>query len=112
MTMKGSVLIVAIAVLAVSRLGGGTLARGQGDSCYRATAKRNPTLHASMSPAFYPVKSAGQLCDHRTAATLNLDREKQVRWNKVVHNYNHAVKSAQGDLVREAAKFLSPEEVE
>jgi hypothetical protein len=73
----------------------------------KASASRDP----SRPPVFCPVKSAGQLCDHGTAAILSLKGEKRAQWYKMVEEYNRTVQSAQNRFVEQARKVLQPAEL-
>jgi hypothetical protein len=73
----------------------------------KASASRDP----SRPPVFCPVKSAGQLCDHGTAAILNLKGEKRAQWYRMVEEYNRTVQSAQNRFVEQARKVLPPDQL-
>jgi hypothetical protein len=73
----------------------------------KASASRDP----SRPPVFCPVKSAGQLCDHGTAAILNLKGEKRAQWYRMVEEYNRTVQSAQNRFIEQARKVLQPAEL-
>jgi hypothetical protein len=79
--------------------------------CCRMPSKASASREPSSNPVFCPVKSAGQLCDHGTAAILSLKGEKRAQWSKMVEEYNRTVQSAQNRFVEQARKVLPPDQL-
>jgi hypothetical protein len=108
---KAMVIFGAAVIAAVALFPCGKVCNTAGGPNRASAVHREQVGESSADPVFCPVRSAGQLCDHGTAALLRLQGEKRARWNRAVRKYNQAVESAQRRLVTDIQSFLSPAEV-